>query len=234
MDSFARTKLLLSRQLQKKAICVLFSCLLLARPCSASGPPPFIFVQPSDNAVPILGSATFRVSAFSFTTMTYQWRENGTNILGATQNTFTISPVQAGSAGVYSVQVINGGGSVNSRNATLTVIAPPGITTQPQSQAVAKNNNVSFLVVASGGTLSYQWSLNGTPLTGATSSALALNKVRSNDAGSYTVVVTNSLGSVTSVVATLTVDAPPFITTQPQSQTEVAGQNASFSVAAIG
>jgi hypothetical protein len=166
--------------------------------------------------------------------MTYQWRKNGTNILSATQNTYTISPVQAGDAGVYSVQVINGGGSVNSRNATLTVLIAPSITTQPQSQAVANKANVSFSVVASGSTpLSYQWSLNGAPVPGP-GSTLALGKVNGSDAGSYTVVVANSQGSVTSVVATLTVNAPPFITTQPQNQTAVAGQNAAFSVAAIG
>jgi hypothetical protein len=166
--------------------------------------------------------------------MTYQWRKNGNNIQSATQNTYTISPVQAGDAGVYSVQVINGGGSVNSRNATLTILVAPSITTQPQSQAVAHNANASFSVVASGSTpLSYHWSLNGAPVPGP-GSTLALNKVKWNDAGNYMVVVANSLGSVTSVVATLTVDAPPFITTQPQNQTAVAGQNASFSVTAIG
>jgi hypothetical protein len=166
--------------------------------------------------------------------MTYQWRKNGTNILSATQNTYTISPVQAGDAGAYSVKVTNAGGSVTSANPTLTVLVPPEITTQPQSQAVANKDNVSFSVVASGSTpLSYQWSLNGAPVPGP-GSTLALGKVNGSDAGSYRVVVANSLGSVTSVVATLTVNAPPFITTQPQNQTAVAGQNASFSVAAIG
>ena len=97
--------------------------------------------------------------------MTYQWRKNGTNILSATQSTYTISPVQAGDAGAYSVKVTNAGGSVTSANPTLTVLVPPEITTQPQSQAVANKDNVSFSVVASGSTpQSYQWSLYVAPV----------------------------------------------------------------------
>src|SRR6185369_7618598 len=60
---------------------------------------------------------------------------------------------------------------------------------------------------------------------------------QSADAGSYTVTVTNSVGSVTSNAATLTVNAAataPTITTQPASQTVTAGSNATFSVVASG
>ena len=59
-------------------------------------------------------------------------------------------------------------------------------------------------------------------------------KVSTNNAGNYTVVVTNAYGSVTSQVATLTVAFPPSVTTQPASQTNLAGTNVSFSVTAGG
>ena len=60
---------------------------------------------------------------------------------------------------------------------------------------------------------------------------LTLTNVSANNAGNYTVVITSPYGSVTSAVATLTVEAPPVITVQPASQTVLAGSNATFSVA---
>ena len=120
-----------------------------------------------------------------------------------------LSSAQATDAGSYTVAVTNPGGSITSQVATLTVNIPPGITTQPQSQTVTQGQSASFFVVASGtATLSYQWSFNGTPLSGATSSTLTLDTVQSADAGSYTVVVANVAGSVTSAVAALTVIPP--------------------------
>ena len=80
----------------------------------------------------------------------------------------------------------------------------------------------------------YQWTFNSTNLPGATNSTLMLNNVDTNNAGTYSVVVTNVAGSVTSSNATLTVNVPPNITTPPVSQTVAAGQNASFSVTATG
>lgn len=115
----------------------------------------------------------------------------------------------------------------------------PTITAQPQDQTVFAGQNVTFNVVADGtAPLSYQWYFNTSiVLTGETSTNLTLNNVQTNDAGGYSVVVTNIAGSVTSVVATLTVSnllAAPWISTQPQSQTVTAGQSISFIVVANG
>ena len=64
-----------------------------------------------------------------------------------------------------------------------------------------------------------------------------LSSVTTADAGSYTVRVSNSAGTVTSAAATLTVNpavVAPSITTQPASQTVTAGANVSFHVVATG
>jgi hypothetical protein len=197
--------------------------------------PAAITSQPQSQAVIPGQNTSFSVGASGTAPFSYQWSFNGTNVSGATTATLTLTNVQPANAGNYAVVITNVAGSVTSAVAILTVYVPPTITTQPQSQAVAKNDATSFSVVA-GGTapLSYQWNLNGTSLSGATSSTLTLAKVRSGNVGSYTVMVTNSAGSVTSAVAVLTMDAPPYILTQPQNQTVNLGQNASFSVGAIG
>lgn len=90
--------------------------------------------------------------------------------------------------------------------ATSTVVAP-SITTQPVSQSVTAGDAARFSVAATGTSPTYQWYKNGTALTGATGSSLAIAATSTSDAGSYTVAVKNSSGSVTSAAATLTVRA---------------------------
>src|SRR5207237_6380823 len=69
---------------------------------------------------------------------------------------------------------------------------------------------------------------------GSNSAALPLGNIQSNQACSYTVVVGNAAGSVTSSVATLTVNVPAGIAMQPLSQTITQSQSATFTVAASG
>jgi len=181
-------------------------------------------------------NASFCVGASGSATLSYQWYFNGSS-LGALANssTLALNAVGTNNAGSYTVVVKNNYGSVTSAVAMLTVSVPPGITTQPASQAVVLGQNASVSVVANGTTpFSYQWNLNGAAVSAATNSTLSLTNVQATQAGSYTVVVTNVAGSITSQVAILTVNIPAGIATQPQSQTVVQGQNASFSVAASG
>lgn len=87
----------------------------------------------------------------------------------------------------------------------------PAIVNQPQSQTVTAGQNVRFSVSATGtAPLSYQWRFNGKNIPGARTSALALNDVKTNDAGRYSVVVSNTAGSLASSDAVLTVQ--PTIT----------------------
>lgn len=83
----------------------------------------------------------------------------------------------------------------------------PSITTQPQSQTVTTGQDATFTVVAEGSVpLCYQWYYNtNSPLANATNATLTLTNVQAANAGVYSVVVTNSSGSVTSSLATLTV-----------------------------
>lgn len=86
-------------------------------------------------------------------------------------------------------------------------------------------------MVANSGTapFGYQWTFNTANISGANS-----NSFVATNAGTYAVVVTNFAGTNTSANATLTVNIPPIITTQPTNQTIVQGQSATFVVAASG
>jgi hypothetical protein len=222
---------------EKTAIYLLLFCFLLTRPCAATGPPPVITVQPVSQTVPLLGSATFSVTVSSQTTLTYQWFKNDGTIAGANSNSYTINNVLGSDSGTYCVAITNAGGSVVSSNAYLNGGPPPIITTQPLSQTALQGNNVSFSVIASGtAPLTYQWYFNGSAVGGPAGSGptLLLNNVATNAAGPYSVVVNNNWGSITSVVATLTVNVPAGIQTQPQNLTVTQGQTASFSVVTSG
>jgi sugar lactone lactonase YvrE len=88
----------------------------------------------------------------------------------------------------------------------------PAIQAQPQSQTVNAGSSVSFSVTATGRPgVTYQWNFNGAAINGATSSTYSLSNAQSANAGNYTVVVSNVIGSVTSSQAALSVNAvtPP-------------------------
>ena len=120
---------------------------------------------------------------------------------------------------------------------------PPSITTQPTDQAVTAGQTATFSVVADGtAPLTYQWLQNTgsgfNPVSGANSSSYTTPATTTANSGTtFEVTVSNSAGSVTSNVVTLTVNpapVPPSITTQPTNQTVTAGQTATFSVVASG
>jgi hypothetical protein len=97
-------------------------------------------------------------------------------------------------------------GTLDMYTAKVSLANPPLITSlQPTNLIVLLNQPAAFTVTASGNSLSYQWRKDGTNLPGATASTYALAAAQLTNAGSYRVVVTNSFGSVTSGVATLTV-----------------------------
>lgn len=150
-------------------------------------------------------------------------------------------------AGTYSLSISGSDAGFTSPDFEYTVIVTGGVTatipaisTQPTAQTVTAGASVTFSVVAAGTpTPTYQWRKDGTAISGATSASLSLSNVQTANAGSYTVVVTNSAGSVTSTGATLTVNAvvvgtPPAISVQPSSTTAAPGSTVSFNVSATG
>ncbi|HEY5915529.1 MAG TPA: FG-GAP-like repeat-containing protein [Verrucomicrobiae bacterium] len=178
---------------------------------SPFGGPPLILQQPADLAVVLGESAAFTVHAEGSPQLSYQWWHGDVALAGATNSTLTLSETLEVDAGTYFVTVTNSLGSATSSVARLTFTdLPPYITSQPKKQTVMLGGTAEFSVTA-GGTrpLSFQWRLNGTNLAGATASALTLANVRRDQAGDYSVEITNTLGSITSLNALLTVIVPP-------------------------
>ena len=172
---------------------------------------PTITTQPVSLTVTAGQTATFTVVASGTAPLGYQWRKNGTNIAGATSASYTTPATTTSDSGsTFDVVVSNSAGSATSASAKLTVngsAAAPSITTQPTSQTVSVGQTASFSVTASGtAPLSYQWSKDGTAISGATSSSYTTPAATASDNGAlFTVVVSNSAGSVASSAATLTV-----------------------------
>ena len=81
----------------------------------------------------------------------------------------------------------------------------PTIVNQPLSQTIMETYPVTFTVSASGVGLTYQWQFNGVNIDGVTEASYTIPAVEMADAGAYTVIVTNTAGTVTSEPATLTV-----------------------------
>ncbi|MBA4148074.1 MAG: immunoglobulin domain-containing protein [Verrucomicrobia bacterium] len=196
---------------------------------------PVILQDPASRTNLAGTDATFSILAAGASPMSFQWRFNGVNISGATTTSYTRVNVQSADAGNYTVAVTNDSGSVTSIIAKLTVQAPPQIITEPQSQTVSAGADVSFNVVTSGSpTPAYQWRYNGANIPGATGSSYTLLNVQSSDTGDYSVFLSNVVGSVPSADATLTVNGPPSITSQPKEGGVLLGQDTSFSVTAVG
>ena len=193
-----------------------------------------ITVQPVSVTANLGASASFSVTATG-TSPTYQWKKAGVNITGATIATLSFGTLLATDSGSYTVTATNAAGTLTSSTVTLTVISPPTISTQPVSISPNLGASASLSVTATGGApYTYQWQKGGADVTGATAATLSFATLSSTDAGSYTVVVINAAGTVTSNAAILTVVVTPTIAVQPVSINVNQGASATFSVTAAG
>ncbi|HVU32860.1 MAG TPA: immunoglobulin domain-containing protein [Opitutaceae bacterium] len=186
-------------------------------------------------------SVYLSVSVLDSTGVAYQWYKDGTALSGATSSSYS-SPTSAtaASAGRYHVVVTNSSGSVTSDDAVIAVtnaVIGPSFTTQPTSQSKFYGNTVSFTAAATGtGTISYQWRKDGVAISGGTSNTLTIANAQSSDAGTYTLVATDSVGSTSSLPAVLTLagGSVPYIISAPTSASVSAGGSVTFTASAGG
>ncbi len=181
---------------------------------------PAITSQPADQLVPAGGVAVFSVGAAGTPSLTCHWKKNGVNlsnggnISGAASQVLTVSNAQNGDVGTYSVAITNGIGFAISLPATLGLGGPPVIQSSTGSCTNPAGSTAYFSVIAEGSGLTYQWLRAGTSLSdvgnisGSATPTLAVSTVTTPDATSYSVIVSNAAGAVTSAPALLTVIYP--------------------------
>jgi uncharacterized lipoprotein YddW (UPF0748 family) len=186
--------------------------------------------------IPVSPPSGLTATALSTSQIKLAWTDNATNetgfvvarasvsggpytdiaALAANSTGYTNSGLAGATTYYYVVRGTNASvSSANSAQAGATTFTnpAPAITSQPQNQTVVVGNNATFSVVASGSApLSYQWRFNGAAILGATSNSFVLTAAQYSNAGNYSVMVTNSFGSVLSANASLAVlSGPPTI-----------------------
>ena len=175
------------------------------------------------------------VAAVGQSPLVYQWQFNGSNLAGQTNTTLNLVNAQPAMTGSYTLTVTNVFGAATSGVATVLVVSAPLITGQPQNVYADLGSNATLTVTALGAApLSYQWQFFGTNLSGANAAAATIHAVSAANVGPYEVVVSNSYGSVTSMVSQLYAGNPPVILAGPSNQTGILGGAVSFSATATG
>lgn len=218
---------------------------------------PTITVQPTDPEVGAGEIAQLSVTATGSGILTYQWQERAsgqwsdlTNATAANYATGVLSgsdPSRHYRVKVTATEANKVPVSVYSDSATVTVHAgspQPQPGWQPNDSTPLLGSSIAFSAgvqdpPADGGSLSYQWFRNGQPISGATDSAWTVDPFGADDAGSYTVVVTNTLpnGQQTTLEVeagklTASRSVVPSITRQPASANLIVGKSAGLEVAA--
>ncbi|HTR42225.1 MAG TPA: LamG-like jellyroll fold domain-containing protein [Pseudomonadales bacterium] len=141
-----------------------------------------------------------QVSSVDVTGGATNWVSSNPNVLTVSSSGL-ITGVNGGTATVSAT--VSG---VTATSATITVAStPPVFTLKPANVTAAVNdNNVTFSTMGLGGNLNYQWSFDGNPISGATNTTLVLNNVALTNSGTYSVLISNNLGT-TNASATLNV-----------------------------
>jgi len=202
----------------------------------------YISAQPVSQSVDTGSTALLSVTATG-TPTAYQWMKstNGgqtwANVAegsGGQTSSFTTGTLTYPYNGAEFEIVITYGalGSITSSPATVSVNY---ISTQPSNQTANTGGAATFRVMATGTPIGYQWNrspdgTNWTPISGATAKSYTTGQLSSADNGAYfQVIVSYSLGTVTSTSATLSINS---ITTQPAPTTAIQTGSATFTVAA--
>jgi hypothetical protein len=180
----------------------------------ASGAPPIVTqLQPLNQSVNQNEEATFTVSATGIVPLTYQWADNNQSpIPWATNATITLTNVQSGQAGTYSVTVGDPYGMITT-NASLTVNAgAPVIVTDVQPTNLlcyAGTTNTLSLQVSGTAPFVYQWFRDNLSIGGANGSSYTFTALAGTN--TYYCHASNGNGAADSSIATVSALTIPMV-----------------------
>ena len=214
---------------------------------------PLITSQPASINTTTNITAIFSVGANAIFPLTFQWQDNGTNVVddasisGAASATLTIEHCSLTNQGNYTVIISNQYGAVTSQIANLAVSDVPELPSITNEVVYVTNfigNNQSFSVNPLGTPpFTYQWYFgtnllvdDGVKYSGSTNSALNITNLQLADSGSYYITVSNQAGGISNLVAVLTVQyVVPLIPTngEPVPVVMLQGQTASLPVSGV-
>jgi len=178
------------------------------------GPKIFTDLQGPTNSVYAGDPITLSIDAGGTPSLTFTWHRNGSTIATTSVGTYTIGTSTFGDAGNYDVTISNGIGTpAQSQQVPVTIITPTTPTINGSTGFVNRRlytgGTISLAVNASGGGLKYQWYKNASVISGATASSFRIASVAAGDAGSYSVSITNSLGTASNGPAVVTIPSVP-------------------------
>lgn len=186
-------------------------------------------------------SCAANIAALPEGNASYQWFKgnvrlsNGSGVSGATSSVLSIANASAKTAGDYHCVVSYGTRNLTfeTNPVTVTVGSEPTIVRSPETVTACEGQPAVLSTVATGEVLTFQWMKGSEVLKNETGSTLS-RIATADDAGFYTVVVSNECGVKTSRVAEIKVEPLPDIEGQPKSVAFTEGTPVSFSVLAKG
>jgi len=174
------------------------------------GAPLSILRSPANRTNYLGTTAQFGVAVAGGGPVGYQWQKEGIDLPGATGSMLTVTNITETDEGFYAVVASNSSGSVTSAPARLEVTLAPGIVRHPFDLTPVLGQTKMLKVQAAGATpLQYQWLKDGTNIAKETNATLTLTNITLANEGSYTVLISNQYGSVSSAASTMDVIAHP-------------------------
>jgi Immunoglobulin domain len=175
--------------------------------------PPVVLVPPASQTVALGSNVFLSVTVTSAVPAGIQWQFNSADLANETNSALARPGITTNQGGNYRVIADNLAGDTTSAVASVTVLIPPGITNQPVSINGTAGDEVTFTATATGsGPFAYQWRFNGTDIAGATNQIYSISGVQATQAGYYSVIVSNAVGSAVSAAAALWFVLPQLYT----------------------
>ncbi len=174
-----------------------------------------------------------QVAASGSEPLSINWFKGGKRV--GTGRQFIIKNVKASDEGLFYAEVSNAAGSVRGDLISIEILKPIKVTSHPQSLNLTKGQSGQLSIEATGTKpISYQWYKNGKPVSGAVSAAIEITSASTSDAGEYSVLLQNEIGSIQSKLCTVNILTPPVFTDIPDDQIVTSGDDLRLQVLISG